>query len=277
MKKIKILCAALLTIGLFTACKGPSGGDNNPGENPEVKPSNEEAKVLYQKLIGSKWTMRYNYGSFIYPEIVEFSENYVSFDNVNYSLDQNNNLTNEDSDAFFIDLGTETYEITFLDLDPLYTSPVGDLSDSSQIFISNIKDPRYYNGHSFATKYACISTNTQGGGSSNGENETSVEGNYSFTASSGTEMSGSLTLSNGEWNYSGSNKPAATSGTYSVNGSKITVNWTANGLSLNETFTVTKNGNSVTWKSDNEYTSTFLTMLFKVSATKLEVTFDYTE
>ncbi len=277
MKKLKVLCAALLTIGLFTACKGASGGDNNPGEKTEEKPSNEEAKGLYQKLIGSKWKMRNNYGSFIYPEIVEFSENYVSFDNVNYSLDQNNNLTNEDSDAFFIDLGTETYEINFLDLHPLYTSPVGDLSDSSQIFISNIKDPRYYNGHSFATKYACISTNTQGGGSSNGENETSVEGNYSFTASSGTEMSGSLTLSNGEWSYSGTSRPAATSGTYTVNGSKITVKWTAAGLSFNETFTITKNGNTVTWKSDNEYSSAFLTMLFKISATKLEITFDYTE
>lgn len=276
MKKLKILCAALLTIGLFTACKGASGGDNNSGKSPDEKPSNEEAKGLYQKLIGSKWIKFDQLGSFKYPEIVEFSENYVSFDNVHYSLDQNNNLTNEDSEAFFIALGTETYEINFLGLDPLYTSPVGDLSDSSQIFITNTKDP-LFSENRLAGFYACISTNTQGGDSSSEGDETSVAGNYSFTASSGTEMSGSLTLSNGEWSYSGTSRPAATSGTYTVNGSKITVKWTAAGLSLNETFTVTKNGNSVTWKSDNEYTSTFLTMLFKVSATKLEITFDYTE
>lgn len=276
MKKLKILCAALLTIGLFTACKGPSGGDNNPGEKPEVKPSNEEAIVLYKKLIGSKWEKMRQNGSFQYPEIVKFSENYVSFDNVHYSLDQNNNLTNRDSEAFFIALGTETYEITFLDLDPLYTSPVGDFSDSSQIFITNTKDP-VFSENRLACRYACISTNTQGGDSSSEGDETSVAGNYSFTASSGTEMSGSLTLSNGEWSYSGTSRPAATSGTYTVNGSKITVKWTAAGLSFNETFTITKNGNTVTWKSDNEYSSAFLTMLFKISATKLEITFDYTE
>ena len=276
MKKIKILCAALLTIGLFTACKGPSGGDNNSGENPEVKPSNEEAIGLYQKLIGSKWTMFDHQGSYKYPEIVVFLENSVIIDSINYSLDQNNDLTNKDSQSFFIDVETETYKINLIDLDSVYTSPVGDLSDSSQIFITNIRDP-LYNQNRFAGRYACISTNTQGGDSSSEGDETSVDGNYSFTASSGTEMSGSLTLSNGEWSYSGTSGPAATSGTYTVNGSKITVKWTAAGLSLNETFTVTKNGNSVTWKSENEYTSTFLTMLFKVSATKLEVTFDYTE
>lgn len=276
MKKLKVLCAALLTIGLFTACKGPSGGDNKPGENPEEKPSNEEAKVLYSKLKGSKWQKKRQISSFEYPEIVEFSEDSVSFDNVAYSL-QNIEISPLGKTAFNFQIATGTYmvycqESTF----PLYTSPVEDLSEASQIFITDTKDP-LISEFDLIASYACISTNTQEGDSSSGENETSVEGNYSFTASSGTEMSGSLTLSNGEWSYSGTSRPAATSGTYTVNGSKITVNWTANGLSLNETFTVTKNGNSVTWKSENEYTSTFLTMLFKVSATKLEVTFDYTE
>ena len=277
MKKIKILCAALLTIGLFTACKGASGGDNNSGKDPDVKPSNEEAISVYKNFIGTKWKNWKHNNSFEYPDIIEFSDDTVKFDYVSYPLNLNNDIEFEKGEwgENYLILSNEyfKYRICFFsETFPIHVSPIGDDGDSTHIYILNMEDTSGYQD-----TYACISTNAQGGGSSNGENETSVEGNYSFNATNGTEMSGSLTLSNGEWNYSGSNKPAATSGTYTVNGSKITVNWTANGLSLNETFTVTKNGNSVTWKSENEYTSTFLTMLFKVSATKLEVTFDYTE
>ena len=272
MKKIKILCAALLTIGLFTACRGASGGDNNPREEPEIRQSDEKAIAIYKKFIGTTWT-KFHKNSTNYPETVIFLADSIIFDNESYYVNQNTDFSfnNNENRQIIFNNGNVKFRIYyFTDTFPLEI-------DYSGINIADMLDPDW-NGSIYDGEYYQLSSNnSQQGGNNNGENETSVEGNYSFTASSGTEMSGSLTLSNGEWSYSGSNKPAATSGTYTVNGSKITVNWTANGLSLNETFTVTKNGNSVTWKSENEYTSTFLTMLFKVSATKLEVTFDYTE
>ena len=244
MKKIKILCAALLTIGLFTACKGPSGGDNNPGENPEVKPSNEEAKGLYQKLIGSKWTKMYHNGSFKYPEIVVFSENSVSFDSINYSFDQNNNLTNEESEAFFIDLGTETYEINFIGLDPLYTSPVGDLSASSHIYITNTKDP-LFSENRLAGFYACISTNTH-------EDSTPVinklpSGKYNITGN----PDGYLEFSDNQLKFYYNN---TLKNTYNISfeSNKMSLSYSAAGYTFTSVFEFTESDDIFTFKKTDD-------------------------
>jgi hypothetical protein len=105
----------------------------------------------------------------------------------------------------------------------------------------------------------------------NGEGEaTELDGTYSYSDS---KYNGSISLSNGSWSYEGSkNNAAATSGSYSVNGSSITFNWNANGMDMSETFTITNSGSSSTWVSSETQISNFFMMLFGVIDLELELT-----
>lgn len=111
----------------------------------------------------------------------------------------------------------------------------------------------------------------EGNGSGNGEGEaTELDGTYSYSDS---KYNGSISLSNGSWSYEGSkNNAAATSGSYSVNGSSITFNWNANGMDMSETFTITNSGSSSTWVSSETQISNFFMMLFGVIDLELELT-----
>ena len=83
---------------------------------------------------------------------------------------------------------------------------------------------------------------------------------------------GLITLSNGNWSYSGDkSSPAASNGTYTVSGNKLTVKWNASGYEVSENFTIAESGSNSTWKSENTGVSTFFSMLFGV--TSLEMTF----
>lgn len=108
---------------------------------------------------------------------------------------------------------------------------------------------------------------------SSGDNEgeaTELDGTYSYSDS---KYNGSISLSNGSWSYEGSkNNAAATSGSYSVNGSSITFNWNANGMDMSETFTITNSGSSSTWVSAETQISNFFMMLFGVIDLELELT-----
>lgn len=108
---------------------------------------------------------------------------------------------------------------------------------------------------------------SENGGNQQGSTSTeSLTGTYSFTGASGYEKSGALTLtSDGAWSYSGEKSNiAASSGTYTVSGSKVTFFWNANGYNVSESFTVTNSGSSSEWRSDSNGTSTFLSMVFNV-------------
>lgn len=99
---------------------------------------------------------------------------------------------------------------------------------------------------------------------------TELDGTYSYSDS---KYNGSISLSNGSWSYEGSkNNAAATSGSYSVNGSSITFNWNANGMDMSETFTITNSGSSSTWVSSETQISNFFMMLFGVIDLELELT-----
>lgn len=117
-------------------------------------------------------------------------------------------------------------------------------------------------------KYTPQQENPSGnGGNQQGSTSTeSLTGTYSFTGASGYEKSGALTLtSDGTWSYSGEKSNiAASSGTYTVSGSKVTFFWNANGYDVSESFTVTNSGSSSEWRSDSNGTSTFLSMVFNV-------------
>lgn len=107
----------------------------------------------------------------------------------------------------------------------------------------------------------------------NGDNEgeaTELDGTYSYSDS---KYTGSITLSNGSWSYEGSKyNAAATSGSYSVNGSSITFNWKASGMDMSETFTITNSGTSSKWVSSETQISSFFMMLFGVIDLELELT-----
>lgn len=99
---------------------------------------------------------------------------------------------------------------------------------------------------------------------------TELDGTYSYSDS---KYNGFISLSNGSWSYEGSkNNAAATSGSYSVNGSSITFNWNANGMDMSETFTITNSGSSSTWVSSETQISNFFMMLFGVIDLELELT-----
>ena len=99
---------------------------------------------------------------------------------------------------------------------------------------------------------------------------TELDGTYSYSDS---KYNGSISLSNGSWSYEGSkNNAAATSGSYSVNGSSITFNWNANGMDMSETFTITNSGSSSTWVSSETQISNLFMMLFGVIDLELELT-----
>lgn len=105
------------------------------------------------------------------------------------------------------------------------------------------------------------------------ENTSSFTGTYAFNTASGIEKNGSVTLKDGEWSYTGEKTDvAASSGTYTVDGSKITVKWTGAGYDTEETLTVSTSGGSSKWTSDGNVSSLF-SMLFGVVGR--EMTFDY--
>lgn len=101
-------------------------------------------------------------------------------------------------------------------------------------------------------------------------------GSYAFDNATGSQQNGTVTLKDGNWSYSGDkSNPAASSGTYTVNGSKVTLNWTAAGNNVSETFTISTLDNSSTWTSEYSGTSLLFSMLFGVVST--EMTFTYSE
>ena len=108
---------------------------------------------------------------------------------------------------------------------------------------------------------------------SESDNDCTIIGTYSFTNATPPQMNGSITLSNGNWSYSGEkSSPAASNGTYTVSKNEITVNWNASGYEVSETFTITESGSNSTWKSKNTVTSTFFSMLFGVTSLEMNFT-----
>ncbi len=105
----------------------------------------------------------------------------------------------------------------------------------------------------------------------------SVNGIYSFNNATGSQSNGTITLSDGNFTYSGSKSNAPSGGTYTVSGSDITFAWTAGGYTVNTTVTMTKDGSSVTFSSSEVvFFSTFFGSTDQTGG-KYSLTFSYTE
>lgn len=109
------------------------------------------------------------------------------------------------------------------------------------------------------------------------EDVSSLNGIYTFNSATGSQSNGTITLSDGNFTYSGGKSNAPSSGTYTVSGSDITFSWTASGYSVSTTVTVSKDGSSVTLSSSEVlFFSTFFGSTAQ-SGGKYSLTFSYTE
>lgn len=109
------------------------------------------------------------------------------------------------------------------------------------------------------------------------EDVSSLNGIYTFNSATGSQSNGTITLTDGNFTYSGGKSNAPSSGTYTVSGSDITFSWTANGYSVSTTVTVSKDGSSVSLSSSEVlFFSTFFGSTAQ-SGGKYSLTFNYTE
>lgn len=287
MKKIINLLLLSIVAFAFFGCNQPTG----PSEEELQKQREEQEKLeLEQRILNRKkeiwnaiegvWELKsnfYNNPSPIYENVIIATDSFT-IDGVQQSI-------NLDTDAV---LATELPE------DDVYGYAEWQEHEDCFDLVINFKNVRLSigtykndpvlkiirrNGNSdddALFKYVRAGSqdkDDEGNGSGNGDNEgeaTELDGTYSYSDS---KYNGSISLSNGSWSYEGSkNNAAATSGSYSVNGSSITFNWNANGMDMSETFTITNSGSSSSWVSSETQISNFFMMLFGVIDLELELT-----
>lgn len=283
--KGKFICLLSLCVLAFASCQQPN--TNDPAEETGITYTEEELAYLkkqYSYLIGTSWEHEAEYDVYNVSNII-FAEDSVKLDNVQYSINLDTDLYYiKDAPDEIMNSGNWYYGVFTIRLNGTFYCIGADaenLNDNGSINgtgLKHIKESKemsvysvYTDGEVHSDRMKLISS----GGSSSGS-ESVVAGSYSFTGATGSQANGKITLSDGTWSYSGSKlNPAASSGTYTVDGSKITMKWTLSGIETSETFTVTTSGSSSTWKSDNAYTSTFFSGMFGV--TDLEMTFTYAE
>lgn len=298
MKKfINLLLLSILAFA-FLGCNQPTG----PSEEELQKQREEQEKLELEqrklnrkkeiwKMIEGVWELKSNYynnPSPIYEKVIIATDSFT-IDGVQQSI-------NLDTDATLsVDLDEDDIYVT------IYTGYEDKIEKDTELIVSfkgvRINFSACYMEESDSLcicRYLWDETSSDGQnralfkyvragsqdkedegdeGDSSGDNEgeaTELDGTYSYSDS---KYTGSITLSNGSWSYEGSkNNAAATSGSYSVNGSSITFNWNANGMDMSETFTITNSGSSSTWVSSETQISNFFMMLFGVIDLELELT-----
>lgn len=281
MKKIINLLLLSIVAFAFFGCNQPTG----PSEEELQKQREEQEKLeLEQKILNRKkeiwnaiegvWELKsdfYNNPSPIYENVIIATDSFT-IDGVQQSI-------NLDTDAV---LATELPE------DDVYGYAEWQEHEDCFDLVINFKKVRLSIGtyrNDPVLKIIRRNGNPEDNslfeyvraGSQDKDNEGNVEGeateldgSYSYSDS---KYNGSISLSNGSWSYEGNkNNAAATSGSYSVNGSSITFNWNANGMDMSETFTITNSGSSSTWVSSETQISNFFMMLFGVIDLELELT-----
>lgn len=139
----------------------------------------------------------------------------------------------------------------------------------------DINDHWYYKVSSDWT-YDPSSGSGSGSGSGSSSSLSDYAGDYTFSNATGNQSNGSISINGSSWSYNSSKAGnTITTGTVEMDGNNVKLNFTVSGISQSETFTVTINGSSATWRSTNSYVSTLFSALFGVS--DLEMTFSYVE
>lgn len=287
MKKMFLMAMGLLSLFGFAACNmdgGDDGGENNgtgfSAENIAQK------KALYARIVGTSWKNYFYNDDTVNQDnlgIIEisFAEDSITIDGTQISLNQN-------KDFYFYDELDENSvrdntSLLSIKIDEKVLCLSGYLIDSNYSYddnmlsiLQNYKLSKASNEGEGEYKYTYDQFRLVSSSSSKGENTTSeLNGTYAFNTAFGSQVNGSIKLDDGAWSYTGNkSNVAASSGTYTVNGSKITMKWTAT-TDLEEVFTVSTSGSSSTWTSEETVVSNLFAMLFGVTST--EMTFDYSE
>lgn len=278
MKKMLLMMVSLLSLFSFAACNMDSGDDT--GSEGEVVNNGrlEEKKALYARIVGTSWknTRIPDFPDAVGIGEISFAEDSITIDGTQISLNQN-------KDFYFYD---ELDDKSEGDKDSLLSIKVAGKMLNLSGYRININYP-YNDGYFCILQNYKLSSNSRRdnvsvtydpfklvSSSSEIENTTSeLDGIYTFNSATGSQSKGCFTLKDGSWSYTGDkSNVAASSGTYTVDDSKITMKWTAT-IDLEETFAVSTSGSSSTWTSEESGVSNFFSMLFGV--TKTEMTFDY--
>lgn len=269
----KIILGLLFLAVLFAGCQIPNNTPDSGKNNSGVENTQDLAAIaVWNKLVGTKWEVDTCNGEHQkttgYPDVVIFADDSVTLDNVQYSVNKDEFVfsgSTKRTQYMTLKLNNITWELA---LGSYKTNPLND--DYKDLFVWLCKD---YGNSYILEEYKFVSSTNQ----SSGGDTSSVNGTYSFSNATGTQKNGSITLSDGNWTYSGSKTNAPSGGTYTVNGSDITFSWTANGYDVSTTVTVSKNGSSVTLSSSEVvFFSTFFNSTAQ-SDGKYSLTFSYTE
>lgn len=270
MKKF-LFALSVLSLFTFMSCQPVTTGSGD--DNTQVsKWGSLEAKAIYNTFLG---TWKHEDGTAPTAsngfDTIIFATDSVTLGSIKYTINQDTDLIkSQDYDGSSVYNGTDYFGNIYIKL-------------SNRLL--GIESSKVING----TKYCYVMWNLYenknlncldkvSSSSSGGEEDTSsVNGTYSFSNATGTQKNGSITLSDGNWTYSGSKTNAPSGGTYTVSGSDITFSWTANGYSVSTTVTVSKSGSSVTLSSSEVvFFSTFFNSTAQ-SDGKYSLTFSYTE
>lgn len=266
MKKI-LFALSVLSLFTFMSCQPVTSGTGND-DSQVSKWGSLEAKALYNACLGSwKEINHYDFSEF---DTVILANDSVTLGTIKYTINQDTDLIkSQDYDGPVCEYNEYFKEGDYIGQIYLKLSDrllsfekdnYGDLFIACNLY----KDYR-------RSSFQIISNSGSEGDTS------SVNGTYSFNNATGTQKNGSITLSAGNWTYSGSKTNAPSGGTYTVSGADITFSWTANGYSVSTTVTVSKSGSSVTLSSSEVvFFSTFFNSTAQ-SDGKYSLTFNYSE
>lgn len=271
MKKIVFYLTLLSLIMIFAGCQQPTNDtSSDEGNIYTYSPAQiAELKAIYAKLVGTAWKNSNEPACTHTIESASFADDSVTFNNVQYSLNQNtdlffdNEVTDEEvkgcaTTGIYLKINNSFYAIDYGILKKDYNE------EEDRLYIVS-----KFNG-TYKKDFLKITSSAGGSGDTS-----SVNGSYAFNSATKNQVNGTITLSDGNFTYSGGKKQAPSSGTYTVNGSDITFSWTAMGYETSTTVSMSKDGSSVTFSSNEVlFFSTFFGSTAKSGG---KYTFTYSE
>lgn len=284
MKKCLFALVGLLSLFGFIACNmNDVGNETENGFSPE---NIAQKKEKYAQILNTSWETT-DIKNDISIKTISFGEDSITIDGIKYNIDQNKDFYfyDELDDYSKESVGSKYAEYLYLyikiddrcfkiqERDSSYEFYEYETLSICQNYKISLNQTFFNRSYDIA-HFKLVSDNNSS--SNTEENSSTYTGSYSFNNSTGSQQNGTITLKDGNWSYSGNkSNPAASNGSYTVNGSKVTLNWTAASNNVSETFTISTSDNSSTWKSEYTGTSLLFSMLFGVVST--EMTFTYSE
>lgn len=279
MKKIAFYLTLLSLIMIFAGCQQPTNDNSSDeGNTNTYSPAQiAELKAIYAELIGTTWENSNNERNDHYIETAAFASDSVTFNNVQYSLNQNTDLffENEVTDEAVKGWSSVGYN-SVLKKDKGFYIKINNVFYAIDGWVDKntpYRDKTPLNIKCGNNRDSLELTSSSG----DSEDTSSVNGSYAFNSATKSQVNGTITLSDGNFTYSGGKNQAPSSGTYTVNGSDITFKWTAMGYETSTTVNMSKDGSSVTFSSKEVlFFSTFFGST-EQSGGKYTLTFTYSE